>query len=305
MQEKLTKILSWLAGIAALVVIIWYFKPEGFGRTLGAIGLSGIGMWMSLTLIARLIMAETTFLPLTVLGFGMSRADLFWISWIRTLANQVLPLSGLAAYAKIIRSRTDISWSELAALATPQIVLAIAALGVVGLGATLGNLDSLEVIAATLLVLYAGVVIVAVAIASGAAWFIESLPQALSSRAAQTADALRQLATHRHLLPKIVALHVIAILLRGGRLWILFAAAGVQLDWQGILLVLAIAESAALMNITPGGLGIREAFVMGGSALLGIPAPIAASVALVDRLFVVAITALLAAPAVAILRRSG
>ena len=102
---------------------------------------------------------------------------------------------------------------------------------------------------------------------------------------------------------KLFLFHVAAGLLRGGRIWFPFAAAGISLDWAELLLVLAIAESALLLNVTPGGLGIREGDVLGGAALLGIEAPIAASVALIDRLFMLAITTLLAAPAFVVLRR--
>lgn len=41
---------------------------------------------------------------------------------------------------------------------------------------------------------------------------------------------------------------------------------------------------------------------MAGAAMLGIAAPVAASVALIDRLFMIAITTLLAAPAFVVLR---
>jgi uncharacterized membrane protein YbhN (UPF0104 family) len=67
--------------------------------------------------------------------------------------------------------------------------------------------------------------------------------------------------------------------------------------------VLAIAESALLLNVTPGGLGVREGALLGGAALVGVDAPVAASVALIDRLFMIAVTTLLAAPGYVVLRR--
>jgi uncharacterized membrane protein YbhN (UPF0104 family) len=212
-------------------------------------------------------------------------------------------MSGIAAYAKVVRDRAGISWSELAALAAPQLVLALAALGVVGLAATACNLELLGASAILLAILYLAVLVLAVVITTGAAWFVESLPAPLAQRAERTAAALRKLATHPNLVVQIVVFHGAAILLRGSRIWVLFAAAGFPLDWRELLLLVAIAESTMLVNVTPGGLGIREVLVLGGSALVGVPAPVAASVALGDRLFVIVTTVLFSAPAFAYLRR--
>lgn len=303
MRQELSKSIAWLAGVLAVIAIIAYFRPEEFAQTVAAVGLQGLAAWLVLTLAARWLLVETTVLPLGVLGFSMPRADVFWVGWIRTLANFVLPMSGIAAYAKVVRERAGISWSELAALAAPQLVLALAALGIVGLGATACNVERLQASAILLAGIYLVVLVLAVVIATGAAWFVELLPAALAQRAARTTAALKKLATHPNLVVQIIVLHAAAILLRGGRIWVLFAAAGVPLDWRELLLVVAVAESTMLVNVTPGGLGIREVLVLGGSALVGVPAPVAAGVALADRLFVIATTALLAAPAFAYLRR--
>ena len=303
MRQQLSKILAWLAGVIAVAAIIAYVRPEAFARTVAAVGPQGLAAWLVLTLTARWLLVETTVLPLRVLGFGMGRADVFWVGWIRTLANLVLPMSGIAAYAKVVRDRAGISWSELAALAAPQLVLALGALGFVGLAATACSIERLQANGSYLGLLYLAVLVLAVIIATGAAWFVELLPAALAQRAARTAAALRKLAAHPNLVVQVIVLHAAAILLRGGRMWVLFAAAGVPLDWRELLLVVAIAESTMLVNVTPGGLGIREVLVLGGSALVGVPAPVAASVALADRLFMIATTALFSAPAFAYLRR--
>ncbi|NNC55529.1 MAG: hypothetical protein HKO07_07395 [Pseudomonadales bacterium] len=96
-------------------------------------GVLGVVVWSTLTITARIFLARTTVEPMIALGHPFSLSDAFWTGWIRTFANQVVPMSGIAAYAKVLRDKTHISWSELAALAAPQYVLAAAALGVVGL----------------------------------------------------------------------------------------------------------------------------------------------------------------------------
>ena len=303
LKKTLITLGSWTIGILGVVAIIWYYQPQDFTATLASIGVGGIASWVLLTLVSRVCAAEATVEPLVTLGFRMTRPDAFWISWIRTFVNQILPIAGVAAYAHMVRRRTGIPWSQLAALGQPQLLLAAAAIGFVGCVATIANFERLEASAYGLLLMYVAVVALSLAFASGAHWLIESLPKALAERASNTSDALRKIAKKPNLVVRLSLFHIAAVLLRGGRVWFLFAAAGISLDWAELLLVLAIAESALLLNVTPGGLGIREGAVLGGAALLGIATPVAASVALIDRLFMLALTTLLAAPAFVILRK--
>ena len=303
LKKTLLTVVSWLVGILGVVAIIWFYRPQDFAETLAAIGVGGVTWWVVLTLVARIIASEATVEPLAALGFRMTRQDAFWISWIRTFVNQLFPIAGAAAYAHMVRRHTGIPWSKLAALGQPQILLAAAAIGMVGLVATIVNFATLGASFYGLAMAYSAVVVLALSLASGAHWVVDSLPKALAERASTTSDALRTMAKHPNLVVKLSFFHVASVVLRGSRIWLLFAAAGVTLDWDELLLVLAIAESALLLNLTPGNLGIREGAVLGGAALVGIPAPIAASVALIDRLFMLAITTLLAAPAFVVLRK--
>jgi len=303
LKKTLVTLGSWTLGILGVAAIIWYYQPRDFVETLAAIGAAGIFGWVMLTLVSRVFAAEATVEPLLALGFRMTRPDAFWISWVRTFVNQILPIAGVAAYAHMVRRRTGIPWSQLAALGQPQLLLAAAAIGLVGLAATIANFERLQATAYGLLLMYGGIVVLSLGFATGAHWLMESLPKSLAERASSTSDALRRIAKKPNLIVRLSLFHVGALLLRGSRVWFLFAAAGISLDWAELLLVLAIAESALLLNVTPGGLGIREGAVLGGSALLGIDAPVAASVALIDRLFMISITTLLAAPAFVILRK--
>jgi len=303
LKKTLVTLGSWLIGILGLAAILWYYQPQDFNATLRAIGAFGVAAWVMLTLASRVFAAEATVAPLRALGFHMTRPDAFWISWIRTFANQILPIAGVAAYAHMVRRRVGIPWSQLAALGQPQLLLAAAAIGIVGFVATVVNLERLDVSALGLVLMYGLLVLFAMGFATGAHWLIEALPKALATRARGTAEALRKMTRRRAMIVSLVLFHVAALLLRGSRVWFLFAAAGITLDWAELLLVLAVAESALLLNITPGGLGVREGAVLGGAAMVGIAAPVAASIALIDRLFMIAITTLLAVPGFVVLRR--
>ncbi len=116
------------------------------------------------------------------------------------------------------------------------------------------------------------------------------------------AASFRKLATHPNLLLKLLLLHLTLILIRGSRIWVLFAAVEIDLEWRQILLLIALAASTGLVRVTPGGLGLREGAIVGGAALLSLPLQIAATVAIIDRFFVLGLTALMAVPAAALLR---
>ena len=164
------------------------------------------------------------------------------------------------------------------------------------------NLTESGDVGLVLMIIYAVVLLGAWIAARGAHALNRFVPAALADKLADTSDALRKLARKPVLLLRIMICHVMAILLRGLRLWLLFELAGVSVDWHAALLLVAIAESSILLQLTPGGLGIREGAVIAGAALIGAPADVAAGVAVVDRLLVVAITALLTPPAMLAMR---
>lgn len=305
LRKTLLTIGSWLAGIVGTVGIFLYYRPEGFWDAVETIGIVGILSWVVLTLAARVSANEATVVPLAALGYRLSRMDAFWISWIRTFANQIAPVFGAAAYVHMIRRHTGIQWSQVAALGQPQILLVAAAIGLVGLVAMLVNYPRIGFSALGFAALYALVIVVTLAVSSGAHWLLEALPKGAAERVMGTSNALRTMAQSPRFVATMMLYHTVAVILRGARVWFLFAAAGISLDWAELLLVLAVTESSLLLNITPGALGVREGAILGGAGLLGIPAATASSVALIDRLFMVAITTLLAAPAFAVLRKPG
>jgi uncharacterized protein (TIRG00374 family) len=134
-------------------------------------------------------------------------------------------------------------------------------------------------------------------------WVLDRLPGALAVFGKESADAFRRLSVSYGLVVRVIGFHLLAMILRGGRIWLLFMIVGIELPVSGVLLVAVMAESAALFQLTPGGLGLREGAIIGGSALLGVSTELGAVVALIDRLFLVAITSVLAGSGFLILRR--
>jgi len=296
------RLAAWSMGVVLLATLIAIFYPENLWMVIHETGVSGVAVWMAVTIAARAMQAQSTVISVNALGYRMTLRNAFWIGWLRTFANQLVPASGVAAYAELIRRQTRMSWSELASLAAPQFVLAAVALGLLGVVATTLSAEVLGDLFVGLFMAYGLLIVVSTILIHGGAGLIRLSPGSLAARLERVAVALQRIRSRRHLLVKIVAFHGATILLRGSRLWLLFVGAGADLGLVEALLVVVVAESSLLIQLTPGGLGIREGAVLAGAMLVGIPAEVAAGVAVLDRLLVVAITIVLTPPAIVVLR---
>ena len=291
-------IISWLVGVAALAAVVLYFRPENFLSSLRTVGATGAAGWLAATLIARVLFAEVPARLLRTLGFDLGRLRIFLIGWLRTFSNQILPMSGIAVYIQQIRSQSGATLQDLAASSTQQAFIGISAMGAVGCVAMLSNLGALGDVAWPLIAVFAALSAIALAAAVGASAVIGRLPRLVAKRITTAADSFERLASNRKLIYSLVATHSTAILVRGARIWLLFGVLGASLHWREALLVVALAEVTVLIAVTPGGLGIREAIIIGGASLLDVPTDIAVAVSLIDRLFVVVLAGSIAVPSV-------
>lgn len=278
-----------------------YATPQRMLDTVERVGIYGIFLWIICTIVARIILVETTVLPLGVLGYRLSRIDAFCIGWLRSVSNQLLPLSGIVLYGHLIRRRLPISWKELASLATPQYFVAAFGVGVLGLGITLWNYTQLKVGAAVLLFLFALISLTALVVTFFSASILELFPRRIVQKIHPTIYSFRQMSRDKIALCNLTVLHCAAIFVRGLRVGVLFYIGAGVIDWDQLLFIVVIAESAVLLQLTPGTLGVREGAIFVGAYLLGLSLEDAAAIALVDRLLMISISIIMVVPCFAIL----
>jgi uncharacterized membrane protein YbhN (UPF0104 family) len=303
MRTRKLHLLSWFAGLSALLIVVWHFQLSTFFSEIRRVGIEGCLAWLVLTFCGRLLLVEIAVLPIGALGYSLRRFDAFWIGWIRTFANQIVPFLGLAVYTRQIQRRCDMPWSGIVALSTPMFFLATAAMSTIGLFAVAMNVAHVGASTVPMLVAFALVGSGSVFAATHAGWMIGKLPNTPFSFTEQSAAAFRRISEGSLLVLRLIALHAFAILVLGTRIWLLFVLVGAEVSLSAALLIIVIAESAALFHITPGGLGLREGTIIGAAILLEISPELGAVVALIDRLFSVATTTFMAIPAFVILRR--
>ncbi|MDY7093326.1 MAG: lysylphosphatidylglycerol synthase transmembrane domain-containing protein [Acidobacteriota bacterium] len=302
-RQQLTALGSWLLGLALLVAVAMAgdFSREQVLQVLSPLAVAG---WILVTLLARLLQVEILVRPIYAWGGTLGRSDAFWLGWLRSFFNQVVPLSGLAVYAGVIKRRSGLAWGQVAALASPQFLLALLASSLFGAVMVSTNLERLGNTGLPLLAAFLGVgILVAVLIARGGHGL--SFAPAFIRQRLETAREAWILFSRRHdMLWGLLVLHILSTLFRATRLWILFAASGADLPVALILLLIAVSDFSFLLQITPGGLGIKEAALVGIAAFLGIDTQITAAVALADRVLILSITTLLAGPGFWALRRA-
>ncbi|MEX2495824.1 MAG: lysylphosphatidylglycerol synthase domain-containing protein, partial [Woeseia sp.] len=251
MRSRTVHLLSWFAGLAGLAIVVWYFRPSDFISQVESVGVWGGFGWLFLTLCARMLLVEVAVLPIRALGYSFRRADAFWLGWIRTFVNQIVPLLGLAIYSREVRRKANIPWSVVVALSTPMVLLAAAALSVIGLFAVLSNAEYMGQSGIPMLITFAVVGSGSVFVATHVAWMIDRLPGATHLFAEQSAAAFRRLSDCNRLIAGLIGLHVLAILVRGARIWLLFVLFGAEMSVAAAVLVIVIAESTTLFQVTP------------------------------------------------------
>ena len=276
------------------MLFLWIDFKE-LSRIFTQIGFMGVVIWALITLFVRLLYAEITVLPLSVFEAKISRMDAFWIGWVRTFANQILPLSGLAVYIKAIKDRAGVSWSEISALATPQFFISAMAVSLLGMISTVIALD-IEDFGLILLVIYSVIFIISLVLILQTPSAMRAFPSSLSKRLISSADAFEKISSSPKLILLLVIYYCGVILLRVVRLWLLFMLAGQELDWQTALILGVIAESTLIIQLTPGGIGLREGSILAGAVFMGVDGGLAASVAIIDRLLVVSMTVVFVLP---------
>jgi uncharacterized protein (TIRG00374 family) len=113
---------------------------------------------------------------------------------------------------------------------------------------------------------------------------VDFLPSDWEQRFVQMTDGWRMLSRDFALVGELVGLQIIATFVSAGRFWIAFQALSQDVTYAECLLFASATVLTRLVNIAPGGLGVREGIVAGVASLLGFEAGISAVAVGIDRL---------------------
>lgn len=291
---SIVRVASWLAGLLALIWLIFFFGWADTLSLLGDLNFIFVFAWFLITILSRLVLVEALVRPLAQLGKPIRRGEGFWLGWARSFFNQLLPLSGVGYFSGYLKAKTALSWSAVATLSSPQLLFASIAIGLLGVGSTFmrwGQLGSSGwlILGSFLLALLGPIGLLLIS-----QRFLTILPYRLQQYAKSFRTAWAKLHASLPLLVSFLAVHICAVLLRALRLWILFLASNSPPDLISILLISCAGEVILLLQVTPGGIGLKEGTLVGMGALIGMDVKTVAGIAIIDRLLIVAMVTAMA-----------
>jgi uncharacterized membrane protein YbhN (UPF0104 family) len=218
-----------------------------------------------------------------VLGVYLTLNEGIGLAAVNTLANQLPFAGGLVAKAMYLKQRHRLEYMHFLSATTALYVCFVATNGVIGLTA-LGHwwLTNLVGIPPLLALGFLGMSLSLISLWLPIDTF--SLPSKLGQYLAQLVEGWMVLGQHPLLLVVLIGLQVITTLVYASRLWFAFHILSQDVTYAQCLLFSSATILTRLVNIAPGGLGVREGIVAGVASLLGFEAGVSAVAVGIDRL---------------------
>lgn len=248
--------------VALLAWLVYYFLSHGeeFRQAL-QIDLASAAAITALVLGSTLIRAWQLCYLVASLSGKLPMGESLALTTGCTLLNHLPMNAGTIIKAVILKRNTGVPYTHFLALMAGQVLANLLAGGLLGLAVialpSAGHLHQ----RGTLACIFAGVLVACVAsfyiprslAGEGGGWVRTSIRNFLAG--------LREIRRRRGSLFVLAGSTVLGLLLGAGRFWICFHVLNVEVSFVGSVVFAVIAGLLSLVNITPAGLGIREAMV--------------------------------------------
>ena len=235
-------------------------------------------------LAARWLNGQAMRQALRRLGFTIGLLESFMLVILMNYTNLLIPRVGLGAPAVYLKAKHGVSYTQFATLLLPLGLLAMTAAGVIGLicqaALWLSRPEPWDIWVAAIFTVAAAVGMAALfARLPMLGWW----PRRLRDWADHANESWRALGGRASFVRSILVLHVAIFLLRAGRMYLVFTALGVEVNFLGLFIASLLADLMMLISITPAGLGFREAALLYSAQILGTTESVALSAAILDR----------------------
>lgn len=258
--------------LASLIgVIVVALQPKAFREALADVGVGNTCHLLAAALGLYLLNAFVLRASLRFFDVLLGWRAAFLVAAGATLWTLLPGAAGLGVKAIYLRQRLGLSYAAFSASTGVTLLVAIIVSGIIGEAALLGRgalSPGTALLAGTLALLVAAAVLPL------------ALPVRRPRRQGVLWDGLRRLLDSWSIIrgrPQDLAGLAWALLLRTlGQAYLIHAAGrvtNVNFDAPGSVLLAALAVLTLLINITPGGLGVREGLQTAVAAAIGFPAP--------------------------------
>lgn len=281
-------------GLAAvsLALLAWIVRAHlGELERLSEVSPLGVVGIAALFLLGRGLGGVLTRIGLTALGYEVRLSICVMLTLLASYTNLALPRTGIAPGAVYLHVRHGVPYASYLSFAVASLLIATSLVGTAGLALSswLDASSSADASPETTL-LFAAIAALAGAGVVAPARLFALLPARLRTALAAAHDAWLRLARRPAVLAKIVSVQIVTIFVRGLKVKLAFATAGVDVPLAQALMASICADVGMLISITPAALGFREGGLLFGAALIGVAPGAALLAAVVDRLATTAVT---------------
>jgi uncharacterized membrane protein YbhN (UPF0104 family) len=284
MVNKLKSYVPYVISAIAIAIFVNYLcQNTGRYRELLALSPGVLLSLISLAFMFSPVNGIINYFFYKALGVSLTLNESIGLAAVNTLANQLPFAGGLVAKGVYLKQRHKLAYTHFLSATMALYICFVAVNGAVGL-TVLGGwalVGGVEVPPALVLG-FSGMVASVMSL-----WLpvdALSLPGKLGKRLMQLAEGWRVLSQNKHLVDIMAGFQVLTTLLFAARFWIAFHALSQDVTYAQCLLFSSATVLTRLVNIAPGGLGVREGIVAGVASLLGFEAGVSAVAVGIDRL---------------------
>lgn len=291
----------WVLGIVVVALMVYRFRAAFFDA-IGTLSAEDGLAWLLLTLGLRLLLAYGFAISVRHAGGNVSLRESFLLGWVRSFFNQLIPFSGTAANVIYMNRVLNLNWGQIGSLGTPLFIIALQATFFVGAVAFAGVIPLLGWPAASATALLFGSAILMGRLG------VEHLLKVAARAFPFTTKWIRADSTLIHEFSGqvrnwLMIVFCLAALLRFLRLLVLFSALGLNVPIISVFFISAMADVSSVVQLTPGGLGIRELLIFGVGIVVGGQTDGIAAIALIDRAFTIGAVVVFGALSILLLRQ--
>ncbi len=287
----MSKLIRILISVGLLALVIGFADWHAVWNVLRSVSLGWVTMVLVIAILDRIITNYRWQILLAGRGVSIGFLALFKVQLAANFIGAFLPgFIGVDAVriAALCRSGEPTA-PVFAATLVDRATLAIATLvaGALAVGLLAHDRVPEHIVRFVLVLTAIAVVLVAIALQPiirrrVRKMFLPLVPERLRHRVAEIAEASL---AYRHQAPLVMEVAVATVVLFAVRIGFAKAVAyacGVDLSWQDLLLVIPVLWVVVMLPITVGGIGVQDAGYVVLMGLIGVAAPVAVSMSLVE-----------------------
>lgn len=275
--------LSYILAGGATLLFLWYLAENADRyKSLLQFSAANITLLIALAVGTGITNGLSNYLLFRAMQAKLGLAEALGLAFMTTLANQLPFSGGLITKGVYLKQRHQLPYTEYFSATVALYIFTLVMSGAAGIFAivilSLNNAEISWVLSSGFFALCA----------LGLVFFIpikvELLPEKWQAYFTALLKGWVLWKQNYIIAAKLTVVQIIAFTIMAGRLWVAFHAMSQDVSLIQCLMFAAGATLTQLLNVTPGGIGVREALVGGISALSGLDAGISVVAVALDRL---------------------